>query len=101
MSKKTVSFSVPDQGRGSREPAGGAPKRRAAGVLIEAHADDWVSDRHNHADEAPAKNPAVPGLILDLAAERGLMEVFVLSMLAPFALGFFWLVRAMAGRVRF
>ena len=101
MSKKTVSFSVPDKGRGSREPAGGPPKRRAADIVIEPHADDWVSDRHNHADEAPAKNPAAPSLILDLAAERGLMEVFALSLLAPFALGFFWLVNAMAGRVRF
>ena len=29
------------------------------------------------------------------------MEVFALSMLAPFALGWFWLDDAMAGRVRF
>jgi len=91
VSRKTVSFSVPAKGAGSR---------RSPDVVIEAHSDDWVSDRHNRGGEARAR-PAAPSLILDLAAERGLMEVFALSMLAPLALGFFWLVNAMTGRVRF
>ena len=67
--------------------------------MLEAHSDDWVSDRHARAEDRPAK-AAGPSLILDLAAERGLMEVVALSMLAPFALGFFWLVNAMTGRWR-
>jgi hypothetical protein len=68
--------------------------------VIDAGSDEWVSDRHARAEDRPAK-AAGPSLILDLAAERSLMEVFALSMLAPFALGFFWLVNAMTGRVRF
>jgi hypothetical protein len=89
VSRKTVSFSVPARGAGSR---------RAPNVVIEAHSDDWVSDRHDRGEDKPA---AAPSLILDLAAERGLVEVFALSLLAPFALGFFWLVNAITGRVRF
>jgi len=97
VSKKTVPFSVPAKRPASREPAGAA--RRARGVVIDAGSDDWVSDRHAQAEDRPAK-AAGPSLILDLAAERGLMEVVALSMLAPFALGFFWLVNAMTGRWR-
>jgi len=89
VSKKTVSFSVPARGSGSR---------RAPDVVIEAHSDDWVSDRHAGGEERPTTGA---GLVLDLAAERGLTEVFALSMLAPVALGFFWLVNALTGRVRF
>ncbi len=91
MSKKTVPFSVP------AKPA--SAKRPAADIVIDAHSDDWVSDRNDGADR-PAER-AAPSLVLDFAAERSLMEVFALSMLAPFALGWFWLMHAMAGRVRF
>ncbi len=91
MSKKTVPFSVP------ANPAG--IRRTPADVVIEAHSDDWVSDRHAPGDRPT--HPPAPGLILDLAAERGLMEVVALSMLAPVALGFFWLVNMMTGRVRY
>ena len=91
MSKKTVSFSV---------PAKSAAARPAAEAVIEVHSDDWVSDRHPRGDERQTKAVA-PDLSLDLAAERGLMEVVALSLLAPFALGFFWLVRAITGQVRF
>ena len=85
--RKTVSFSV---------PAKSSPERD---IMIEAGSDDWVSDRHGHGDEA-STHPAAPSLILDLSAERGLIEVFALCVLAPFALGFFWLMNAAAGRVR-
>ena len=40
------------------------------------------------------------GLTLDLAADRSLAEVIALSMFAPIALGWFWLLNAMSGRVR-
>ncbi len=89
MSRKSVPFSVPEgAGRG----------RRAPGV-IEAHTDEWVSDRNSGAREK-AGDPN-PSLLLDLAAERSLAEVMALSMLAPFALGWFWLMHATTGRVRF
>jgi hypothetical protein len=100
VTRKTVSFSMPAKAASSREPAGAGTKRHAPDVVIEAHADDWVSDRHARAEDGPTKALG-PGLVIDLVAERGLMEVFALSMLAPFTLGFFWLVNAMAGRVRF
>ncbi len=89
MSKKTVSFSVPARTAGARP---------APDVVIEAHSDDWVSDRHAPRADSPT---AVASLLVDLAAERGLIEVLALSMLAPVALSFFWLVNAMTGRVRF
>ena len=91
MSKKTVPFSVPAKPASARRPA--------PDIVIDAHTDDWVSDRH--AGEDRTTHWAGPSLILDLAAERGLTEVFALSMVAPFALGWFWLMNAMAGRVRF
>jgi hypothetical protein len=100
VTRKTVSFSVPAKARSSSEGVGAGRERRASDVPIEAHSDDWVSDRRGRGGEAAA-HPATPSLMLDLAAERGLTEVFALSVLAPFALGFFWLVNAIAGRVRF
>jgi hypothetical protein len=95
VSRKTVSFSMPATGLGASEKR----ERRAPTTAIDAHSDDWVSDRHGPASESRPR-PAPPSLILDLAAERGLVEVFALSMIAPFALGFFWLINAMTGRVR-
>ncbi len=100
MSKKTILFSVPAKAPRSREPVGDRAGSRPEGAVIDAGSDDWVSDRHARAEDRPAKT-AGPSLILDLAAERSLMEVVALSLLAPFALGWFWLVDAMAGRVRF
>jgi hypothetical protein len=67
--------------------------------VIDAHSDEWVSDRHDGTSETP-KHAAAASLVLDLAAERSLSEVFALSMLTPFALGWFWLMNAMSGRVR-
>jgi hypothetical protein len=88
VSRKSVPFSA--------KPA--SAKHPAPTVVIDARSDDWVSDRHARGDEKPAADPS---LWLDLAAERGLTEVFILSLIAPFALGWFWLVNAMAGRARF
>jgi hypothetical protein len=88
VSKKTVSFSVPARGSGAPRPPG---------VVIDAHSDDWVSDRHARGEN---RKVVAPSLLLDLAAERGLIEVFALSMLAPVALGFFWFINAITGRAR-
>jgi hypothetical protein len=86
VSRKSVPFSM-------------AAKRPAPDVVLDAHSDDWVSDRH--ARGQASSTGTAPSFILDLAAERGLAEVLVLSLIAPFALGSFWLLNAMAGRVRF
>ncbi len=90
MSRKSVPFSAP------AKPAGAA--RPPPDIVIDAHVDDWVSDRHARGEKGPAA--AAPSLTLDLAAERGLVEVLALSLIAPFALGWFWLMRALGGRVR-
>ncbi len=89
MSRKSVPFSM------SARPAS---KQAAPDVLIDAHSDEWVSDRHVRG-EAPSAG-TTPGMSIDLAAERGLMEVFALSLLAPLALGWFWMMHATSGRVR-
>jgi hypothetical protein len=86
--RKTVPFSVPAKSN----PTEGD-------ITIEAGSDAWVSERGGHGGEA-STHRAAASLILDLAAERGLIEVVALSILAPFALGFFWLMNAAAGRVR-
>ena len=89
MSRKSVPFSVPD----------GAGRSRRAPDVIEAHTDEWVSDR-NSGTKDDARRPS-PTLLLDLAAERGLAEAVALSMLAPMAIGWFWMMNAMSGRARF
>ena len=94
MSRKTIAFSMPAT---AREPT--TAGKRAPDIVIEAGSDDWVSDRNVRAEETSARAGG-PSLILDLAAERSLIEVMALSCLAPFALGWFWLVNAMAGRIR-
>ena len=66
--------------------------------MIEARSDEWVSDR-NEAAARTARQRA--DLVIDLAAERSLTEVVARGMLAPLALGWFWLVNAMSGRARF
>ena len=92
MSRKSVPFSVPG---GATRP--GDDRRRGPGV-INAQSDEWVSDRNNGGKDGPRSGPS---LVLDLAADRTLSEVFALSMLAPFALGWVWLLNAMQGRARF
>ena len=95
MNKKSVPFSMPD---GAARPAPAAAARRRGPEMIEARSDEWVSDR-NEAAARTARQRA--DLVIDLAAERSLTEVVALSMLAPLALGWFWLMNAMSGRARF
>jgi hypothetical protein len=91
VSRKSVPFSVPE---GAARPSG---DRRRTPEVINAHSDEWVSDRNSGVNDAPR-----PGrnLVLDLAAERSLTEVVALSMLAPITLGWVWLLHAMHGRAR-
>lgn len=89
MSRKTVAFTVPPPLPPSAPDTGRSP-------TIEA-SDAWVA----HREPANAAGGGSPeGLLLDLAADRTLFEVFALSFLAPFALGWFWFARAMAMRPR-
>lgn len=111
MSKKTVSFAVPAKSARPREAGGteGAAERAhsaSADAARGAGSDAWVRERDDPAAEPFQLSPAfreagVPGFVVDLAAERSLTEVIGLSILAPFALGWFWLMNAMAGRARF
>ena len=101
MSKKTIAFSMPATAPRPPEPDPSdreGPPAAAAG----AQSDDWVRVRDLPVDPAPASDAlAPPRVILDLTAERTLIEVFALSLIVPFALGWFWWVNALTGRVRF
>jgi hypothetical protein len=96
VSRKSVPFGAPNGSPGAAGPTGGGPR---APDVIEARSDEWVSDRNSWAKESAAR--AVPGLLLDLAAERSLTEIVMLSMFTPVALGWFWLIHAMSWRARF
>ncbi len=96
MSRKSVPFTVPG---GSTRGPGSAGGARRGPEVIDAHSDEWVSDRNKGANNSAARPD--PALVLDLAAERSLAEVMALCMLTPIALGWFWLTHAMNGRVRF
>lgn len=96
MSRKSVPFTVPGGSARPDTPAGG---RRDAPDVIEAHSDEWVSDRNDGATRTDARSAS--GLLLDLAAERTFTEIVVLSALTPLTLTWFWLMHAMTGRVRF
>jgi hypothetical protein len=108
LSKKTIAFTMPATAPRTRKaepnpapieaPSGdGAPFARA----VRPPSDDWVRERELAARSGPAPNPpAPPRLVLDLTAERTLGEVMSLSVLVPFALGWFWFADTMSGRTR-
>jgi hypothetical protein len=106
VSKKTVSFSMPTSAARSRKPEplaleGPSASPATAGFFAGARPDDWVRDRDLAAGPSPMDDAlAPPCVLLDVAAERSLMEVFSLSFLMPFALGWFWWINALAGRAR-
>jgi hypothetical protein len=95
VSRKSAPFTAP----GGAAPPDGAAGRRRSPEVIDARVDEWVSDRNTCAKESHSR-PG-PSLVLDLAAERSLTEIFALSMLTPITLGWFWLMCAMSGRARF
>ena len=93
--RKSVPFSVPNGATRTGEARG-----RRSPEAIDAHFDEWVSDRNSGEPRSqPSEDDA--SLMLDLAAERSLTQVIALSMFAPLALGWFWLKNALRGRVRF
>jgi hypothetical protein len=68
--------------------------------------DEWVRD--SALDAEPSRIPDPPSRALafgasvtvDLSAERSLMEAMTLSVMTPFALGWFWWANAIARRQR-
>ncbi len=117
MSKKTIAFTMPT--------AGPRPRERAPVVLdalaretapfaasdvpgvgdagIDKESDKWVRDRDVRLEVDPATAPPFAreaGVTIDLAAERSLTQVVSLSFLVPFALGWFWFVKAVNRRIR-
>jgi len=111
VSKKTVSFAVPAKGVRPREAGGteGSPegaRSPSPNAAADAGSDAWVREQDDLAAE-PFRMTSAFGevgaatFVIDLAAERSLTEVIGLSILAPFALGWFWLLNAIAGRPRF
>jgi len=93
--RKSVPFSVPNGAPRTGEARGGRSPE-----AIDAHFDEWVSDRNSGEprSQQPEDNAS---FLLDLAADRSLTQVIALSMFAPLALGWFWLKNAIRGRVRF
>ena len=92
MSRKSVRFTMPNGSPCDAGPAGGA---HCSPKVIEARSEEWVSNRESKTKESAS------GLLLDLAAERGLTEIVVLSMMMPIALSWFWLMHTIRGRMRF
>ena len=97
-----VSFAMP-----AGAPRARKPEPIALDALSASHRsggarpDDWVRDRDLAAPPSLADDAlAPPRILLDVAAERSLMEVLSLSFLMPFALGWFWWINALAGRAR-
>jgi hypothetical protein len=94
LSKKTIAFTLPATATRGR-------KADPIPASVEAPSDDWVRERELPASSGAAPNPpATTRLALDLTAERTLGEVMSLSVLVPFALGWFWFADAMSGRTR-
>jgi hypothetical protein len=80
VSKKTVSISVPAKASSVPPPA-----RRGA-------SEDWVRNP-DFGGADPMSMSRAQSLVVDLAAERTLFEVLLLSAFVPLALGWFWLTR--------
>ena len=100
MSRKTIAFSRPASA--PREQAGGARLRGGSVAGAATTPDAWVarSDPPD-ADAGPATSAPKTAILIDLAAERPLIEALALSLLVPFALGWFWFAHVMTGRIRF
>lgn len=109
MSRKTIAFTMPAAGQRPRERA-----PLVIDAMAEPHPageDEWVRDSAEEIAGEPAKAVAAAswptlafdaraGLVIDLAAERSLMETMALSAFAPMALGWSWWAHAMARRSR-
>ena len=103
MSRKTIAFSIP----APRAPEMVAPSERSGAGNGSENPEAWVRERALNAPAAADQTPPAASLtpagplMFDLAAERTLVEALFLSLLAPWALGWFWLMRATSGKPRF
>jgi hypothetical protein len=104
VSRKTIAFSVP----AARAAEVIANSARSRGNGVPDRPDAWVRERALIVPANPTELPAFAAnprpadpFVLDLAADRTLPEVFFLSLLTPWALGWFWLLRAMTAKPRF
>jgi len=118
VSKKTIAFTMPAKGRGTRERAPvvldgltgesvpfAADEARLRDAGPRSRTDDWVRDLPSRHDRPPLPEPPAPrtfavGVTVNLAAERNLMEAMALSFMVPMALGWFWFAHAMTRRSR-
>jgi hypothetical protein len=122
VSKKTIAFTMPSSRRGPREgppvvfdglTGESVPFAPSEQALIAAGSDlkseEWVRDPVAHHARAISPHPEPPPLrvlaigasvTINLADDRTLMEAMTLSVMAPFALGWFWWANAIARRQR-
>ena len=117
MSKKTIAFTMPAAGPRPRErapvdpdglagesaPFAASDEPGVGDAGIDKESDKWVRDRDfcSKVDPPPARSSARESrATIDLAAERSLVGVVSLSLLVPFALGWFWFVNAINRRAR-
>lgn len=107
MSRKTIAFHMPPSAPGRSAPPTIEAIAEPAASEAEGgtRTDEWVRAPGADAPRAaPSWQSAAFDLrgpvSIDLAAERTLAEAVALSMLTPFALGWFWWVRAMSRRGR-
>jgi len=123
VSRKTIAFTMPATGPRPRQrapvdpdalahespPFAASDDPTAEDAVSGVESDEWVQDRdlRRAADPAAVVGPqrsrraaAGASAAIDLAAERNLIEVVSLSLLVPFALGWFWFVNAMARHTR-
>jgi hypothetical protein len=119
VSKKTIAFAMPATRRRPGESAPAvldgvtgesvpfsADERSLRDLGSDRRSDEWVRDSALGAE--PSRIPDPPSralavgasMAIDLSAERSLMEAMTLSVMTPFALGWFWWANAIARRQR-
>ena len=109
MSRKTVVFNTPAQdGRRADAPRALRPGEQpsppvARGAIpaperVGSSPDQWVRDRY--ARVVVEEPIATGGAVIDLAANRDILEVAALMLLVPPMLGWFWLFNLASGERR-
>ena len=116
MSRKTIAFTIPSaRARDPISPDFETPspedafvasgdRDRAGTVTLEP--EEWVRETASDRAAEPTRASGLPAFqvsarfVIDLSAERTLTQVVALSLFAPYALGWFWLMNAMQGRAR-
>jgi hypothetical protein len=121
VSKKTIAFTMPSAGRAPRERAPvvldgvtgesvpfAAAESSLRDVGPDSKTDEWVRDRAPRGAQTPARESEPPpravafgaNVTINLAGERDLAETMMLSLMVPFALGWFWWANVIERRQR-